>query len=42
MQQAKEMALVLLSYTGRLTLTGMQIAVGKQFMDWSAAYLLFQ
>jgi len=42
MQRAKELAFGLLSYTGRLTLTGMLIAVGKQFMDWTATYQLFQ
>ena len=41
MQRAKELAFGLLSCTGRLTVTGMLIAVGKQFVDWTAAYQLF-
>lgn len=35
------MAHGLLSCTGRATITGMLIAVGKQFKDWTAAYQLF-
>jgi hypothetical protein len=31
----------LLSCTGRATITGMLIAVGRQFMDWTAAYQVF-
>ena len=41
MQRAKELAFGLLSCTGRRTVTGMLIAVGKQFLDWTAAYQLF-
>ncbi len=39
--RAKELAHGLLSYTGRATITGMLIAVGRQFVDWTAAYHLF-
>lgn len=35
------MAHGLLSCTGRATITGMLIAVGRQFMDWTAAYQIF-
>ena len=35
------MAHGLLSCTGRATITGMLIAVGRQFMDWTAAYQVF-
>lgn len=38
----KELAHGLLSCTGRATITGMLIAVGRQFMDWSAAYQVFR
>jgi hypothetical protein len=31
----------LLSCTGRATITGMLIAVGRQFVDWTAAYQVF-
>ena len=31
----------MLSCTGRATITGMLIAVGRQFMDWTAAYQIF-
>jgi hypothetical protein len=41
MQRAKEMGYGILSCTGRVTITGMIIAIGKQFLDWSAAYRLF-
>lgn len=41
MLRAKELAFGLLSCTGRLTVTGMLIASGKQFVDWTAAYQLF-
>ena len=41
MQRAKELAFGLRSCTGRLPVTWMLIAVGKQFMDWTAAYQLF-
>jgi hypothetical protein len=41
MQRAKEMAYGVLSCTGRVTITGMIISIGKQFLDWSAAYRLF-
>jgi len=41
MLRAKELAFGLLSCTGRLTVTGMLIAAGKQFVDWTAAYQLF-
>src|SRR5215213_3104654 len=39
--RAKELAHVLLSCTGRCTITGMLIAVGRQFVDWTAAYQIF-
>lgn len=39
--RAKELAHGLLSYTGRATITGMLIAVGRQFVDWTATYQLF-
>jgi len=39
--RAKELAHGLLSCTGRATITGMLIAVGRQFVDWTAAYRLF-
>ena len=39
--RVKELAHGLLSCTGRATITGMLIAVGRQFMDWSAAYQVF-
>ena len=32
----------MLSCTGRATITGMLIAVGRQFVDWTAAYQLFR
>lgn len=35
------MAHGLLSCTGRATITGMLIAVGRQFIDWTAAYQIF-
>ena len=35
------MAHGLLSCTGRCTITGMLIAVGRQFVDWTAAYQVF-
>ena len=41
MQRAKEMGYGILSCTGRVTITGMIIAIGKQFLDWTAAYRLF-
>jgi len=31
----------LLTCTGRATITGMLIAIGRQFMDWTAAYQIF-
>lgn len=37
----KELAQGLLNCTGRATITGMLIAAGRQFMDWTAAYLIF-
>ena len=37
----KELAHGLLSCTGRFTITGMLIAVGRQFVDWTAAYQVF-
>lgn len=40
--RAKELAHGLLTYTGRATITGMLIAVGRQFVDWTAAYKLFR
>jgi DDE superfamily endonuclease len=42
MLRAREMAYGLLSCTGRFTVTGFLIAIGKQFADWTAAYQLFQ
>lgn len=39
--RVKELAYGLLSCTGRATITGMLIAVGRQFMDWTAAYQIF-
>lgn len=41
MQRAREMGYGLLSCMGRVTVTGMLIAIGKQFVDWTAAYQLF-
>lgn len=41
MQRAREMGYGILSCTGRVTITGMLIAIGKQFLDWTAAYRLF-
>ena len=41
MARAKELAYGLLTCTGKVTITGMLIAVGKQFIDWTAAYQLF-
>ena len=41
MARAKELAHGLLSCTGRATITGLLIAVGRQFVDWTAAYHLF-
>lgn len=41
MARAKELAHGLLSCTGRATITGMLIAVGRQFVDWTAAYQIF-
>lgn len=35
------MAHGLLTCTGRATITGMLIAIGRQFMDWTAAYQIF-
>ena len=35
------MAHGLLTCTGRATITGMLIAIGRQFMDWTAAYQMF-
>jgi hypothetical protein len=42
MQRAKQMAHGLLSCMGRATVTGMLVSIGKQFVDWTAAYQLFQ
>lgn len=39
--RAREIAFGLLLCTGRRTVTGMLIACGKQFVDWTAAYQLF-
>lgn len=39
--RVQELAHGLLSCTGRLTITGMLIAVGRQFVDWTAAYQVF-
>jgi hypothetical protein len=39
--RVKELAHGLLTCTGRATITGMLIAVGRQFMDWTAAYQVF-
>ena len=36
-----ELAHGLLTCTGRATISGMLIAVGRQFMDWTAAYQIF-
>ena len=41
MARAKELAYGILTCTGKVTITGMLIAVGKQFIDWTAAYQLF-
>ncbi len=41
MQRAKQMAHGLLSCMGRVTVTGMLVSIGKQFVDWTAAYQLF-
>jgi len=41
MARAKELAYGLLTCSGRVTITGMLIAIGKQFIDWTAAYQLF-
>lgn len=40
--RVKELAHGLLSCTGRATITGMLIAVGRQFVDWTAAYQIFR
>ena len=40
--RAKELAHGLLNCTGRVTITGMLIAVSRQFVDWTAAYQLFR
>lgn len=42
MLRAKEMAYGLLTCTGRFTISGFLIAIGKQFVDWTAAYELFK
>ncbi len=41
MARAKELAYGLLTCIGRVTITGMLIAIGKQFIDWTSAYQLF-
>lgn len=41
MAKAKELAYGLLTGVGRATITGMLIAMGKQFVDWTCAYSLF-
>lgn len=41
MQRVHELAYGLFSCTGRVTITGMLIAIGKQFVDWTATYSLF-
>ena len=41
MLRAKELAYGLLTCSGRVTITGMLVAIGKQFIDWTAAYQLF-
>ncbi len=41
MQRVQELAYGLFSCTGRVTISGMLIAIGKQFVDWTAAYSLF-
>jgi DDE superfamily endonuclease len=42
MLRAKDMAYGLLTCTGRFTISSFLIAIGKQFVDWTAAYQLFQ
>lgn len=42
MDRAKEIAYGLLTCTGRFTISGFLIAIGKQFVDWTAAYQLFK
>ena len=39
--RVKELAHGLLTCTGRCTITGMLIAIGRQFVDWTAAYQVF-
>ena len=39
--RVKELAHGLLTCTGRATITRMLIALGRQFMDWTAAYQIF-
>jgi hypothetical protein len=41
MLRTKELAHGLLSCTGRATITGILIAIGRQFVDWTAAYQIF-
>ena len=41
MRRARQMGYGLLSCMGRVTVTGILIAIGKQFVDWTAAYKLF-
>jgi hypothetical protein len=41
MERARELAYGFLTCTGRVTITGMLIAIGEQFKDWTSAYRLF-
>jgi DDE superfamily endonuclease len=41
MERARELAYGFLTCSGRVTITGMLISIGKQFRDWTAAYRLF-
>ena len=42
MERAKQMGYGILTCIGRVTVTGILIAIGKQFVDWKAAYQLFK
>lgn len=41
MERGRELAYGFLTCSGRVTITGMLISIGKQFKDWTAAYRLF-
>jgi hypothetical protein len=41
MERLRELAYGLFSCTGRVTITGMLIAIGRQFVDWTSTYSLF-